>query len=284
MPFEHRVQVAEPFDGLGGRHDVDHAVFAAVERRALLLRLFQRRREEILEIRLGRAALGIGTARTDVAVRRLPVGALVGEVVRLIEMEVIDDVIVIRRVELRQRFRAVPAIAAQKHITLRRKGADAPDRLARDALPRREINLLRHLVEQLKHHALVPCAVARGKALPDRIELFLIRRALKKARLVLAGVKGEALGLVKIEHDMQSILFGQRQRTVDACKAVLLHRAVLALDHIIIDRDAHMVEAPAADLGKIVFGNKAVEPLVAVIALAHPAAEIDAAVKSEFLE
>ena len=83
---------------------------------------------------------------------------------------------------------------------------------------------------------------------------------------------------------MQSILFGQRQRTVDACKAALLHRAVLALDHIIVDRDAHMVEAPAADLGKIVFGNKAVEPLVAVIALAHPAAEIDAAVKSERFE
>ena len=63
VPLEDRVQVAEPFDGLGGRHDVDHAVFAAVERAALLLRFFQSRGQEILKIRLTRAALVVGKAR-----------------------------------------------------------------------------------------------------------------------------------------------------------------------------------------------------------------------------
>ena len=88
---------------------------------------------------------------------------------------------------------------------------------------------------------------------------------------------------MQVEHGPQAVLFTVFQREVDAREALGLHAAVLVLDHVVVDRQAHVVEAPAGDLREVLLRDEAVEALGAVIALAQPAAEIDPLVKAAFL-
>ena len=117
VALEDRVNIAEPLDGLFGRDDVDHAELAAVELTAFFFCLLDRRGEEILKPIHARAALGVGAAA--VPVQGIPVGALVREGERLIEMEVVDNLVVVGRVQLWEGARAVPVVAAEQDAGVR---------------------------------------------------------------------------------------------------------------------------------------------------------------------
>ena len=56
------------------------------------------------------------------------------------------------------------------------------------------------------------------------------------------------------------------------------------LDHVVVDGDTHVVKALRGDLPEIVLRDKAVQALLAVIALAQPAAQVDASIKSVFFQ
>ena len=99
MAREDGKQIPEPGQSLFRRDDVNDTVFAAVEFRALLPRFFDGRSKKILKVILRSAAFGIGIARADIAVRRFPVCALMGEDMGLIEVEIVDHTLVIGRVQ-----------------------------------------------------------------------------------------------------------------------------------------------------------------------------------------
>ena len=82
---------------------------------------------------------------------------------------------------------------------------------------------------------------------------------------------------------MKPGLLTKPKRGVDACKAFLHHAAFRILDDIIVHREADVVKTPGGDHLKVLFGDEAVQALLAVVALGQPAAEIDALIKTGIL-
>ena len=277
MLLQHGVDGLEPLHRvLGGSH-VDHAILAAIQGGVVLFRRRDGISKAILEEGLRGAAVGKGHAGVHVKVLH-PGRTLMGEGHGIVAMEVVQHLLVRGGGQILHRGGSIVPVAAHQNDHLRRNGADAAHRLLPHPVPHVDEALLGDLVQQLEHDQVGHAAIAAGNILPQGVEALLIGFVVEEAGLGLALVKGEARRFVQIQHHLQAILAAHLRRPVQ------LSIAAAVVQHIVVHGDAHVIQLPAGDLRKVLFLDELVEPRVAVVALAQPAAQVHTAVDAHFLQ
>ena len=201
-----------------------------------------------------------------------------GEDQGLIHVEGIDHVPVRGRRQQLEGAGAVPLDAAVDHRALRCIAADLRQGLLHQAVPGAGVLRLRHLVEKLQRH-MAPAPVAAGQPAPQGQEALPQSR--RGEEIVFRGVacviEVIARRLVQVQDQVQPRLLTPVHQRVHQGHALGKLAAVLPLQHLIVDGDAHMVKAPVRQLPDILLPQKAAVVFQRVaLALAEPAAQIDA--------
>lgn len=307
--LEHGMDVVEPANRVRKGRLVDHAILAAVERDIHLVSVLDRDREHLLEndragiLRIDKisgdrvyaslldpvpddAEFGSRLRVTGVEILRHildPVGILMREHKRRVAVEVVDDLVVIGRVEIWYVCDAVVANAADQDVGIRRDAADCLDRAACDLVPDVAHSRVDNFIEQLERGDIRVLAVAARELLPQMDEAVLQLAAEEEGVRIRHGLLVEhvALRLMYVENDVQTALPTPGDAVVDERETVFNKRVVLVHDDVVVDRQANMVEPPARDLFNILFRDECVKMLFAAVdALGDPSAQIDAPLKS----
>ena len=276
MTLEDGVDGLVPLEGVLGRNDVDDAVFAAVKGSVVAASSLDGLGEEVLKILLAGLAFLEAEAVVGVELAAGPVGALMGELERLVAVEVVDDLVIIGCIESLDCLGAVVVVAADEYEGVGSDGADTLDAVVGNAVPGVDVALVGDLIEQLENDVVGVAAVVTGELFPKTDKALLKSFAFEEALLILSEIEGEAGGLVQVENHLQTVGLAPAECAVDESEAFGLVGAVVVFQYIVVNGDTNMVESPRSDFCDVRFGDKAVEAFVAVIALREPAAEVDA--------
>ena len=176
-----------------------------------------------------------------------PARALMRELVRLVEMEGVEDVAIGERLELEQVVKAGVVCAGSDEGIVRRDLADGRGHVRLNACPAKAIIDLR-LVENLKENALgIAIGVVRGKLQPECGEAGNTRISAAKLLLPLVArvqidLDGKAIGEHRVDGAIET---GEEIRVgTSSAREGLLQR-------IGIDAKADMIEAEMRDEGDV---------------------------------
>ena len=199
-----------------------------------------------------------------------------GEVQRIVAVEVVNHPVICRQIQVLHRVRAVVPVAAHQDQAVRRNRPDPADAFCRDPVPLIDHGSVRHLVQQLKGDIL-RIIEAGCQAFPQPVEPFLVFRASEKAAFFVADIEGV------VQHHLQAALQAPFHRPGDSAEAFLAQLALRRFQHIIVHGKPHMIQSPAGNHIYILFLNKVIQPFFGIITLGEPSAQVHASVKSVIL-
>ena len=173
-------------------------------------------------------------------------------------------------------------MASHKNQGIRCNLPEPADTFCGNPVPGAGIGFIRYLVQQLKRNISGVCEMSRH-FFPQTVKTFLVSRAVKKAFLVISGIKGKADSFMQIKDYLQSVPPRAFQRVSDPAESVRVPAAVFVFHDIVVHGDAHMIQSPAGYHPEILFCDEVIHPVFRIITLGEPSAQVHTPVKAVIL-
>ena len=195
-------------------------------------------------------------------------------------MEIVENILICGRIQKTHRFCGIVPVAAHKNRDVSRISAYTRYTLTGALVPDIYVALVGHFVEQLERHMTLISRKAPCDLLPESLEALTVCLVLEEARLCFTVVEGKACGLVEV-YDYVKVM-GDRcvNSFFHPVEAIFPVTPVLCFKDVVVYGQTYMIQSPSLYYLKVLFGDKVVQHILAVIALREPSSQIHAPVKT----
>ena len=186
---------------------------------------------------------------------------------RIIAVEVVDNMVIHRNVNIRNRNDAIVVVSTNKDINILRILSYDSNSLSHNLIPWVAVLFKSNFIKKFKCYPAWMVRISLCHLLPKNIEVILKLSAVKETFLMLTCIKGISLCFMKVKNDINTCSKAPIYSIIKIFKAVLYKRTIFILNNIVIKRNSYVVKAKSLNLFYILLCNECIKMLFCIITL-----------------